>query len=85
MTRISMFFGIVVYMYYDDHKHPHFHASYEGLEAMFDFEGSLIKGFMLIRAQKLIKEWCSLHKKELKENWESARESKPLNWVEPLR
>ncbi len=52
---------------------------------MFDFDGNLIKGFMLTRAQKLIKEWCSLHKKELKENWESARESKPLNWVEPLR
>ncbi len=85
MPRISMFFGIVVYMYYDDHLPPHFHASYEGLEAMFDFEGNLVKGFMSTRANKLIKEWSSLHKKELKENWESARENKPLNWIEPLR
>ena len=55
MPRISMFFGIVIYMYYDDHNPPHFHASYEGLEGMFNFEGSLIKGYMPLRVQKLIK------------------------------
>ena len=49
MPRISIFFGIVVYMYYDDHNPPHFHASYEGLEAMFDFEGNLIKGYISIK------------------------------------
>lgn len=42
MPRISIFFGIVIYMYYDDHDPPHFHALYEGMEATFDFEGNVI-------------------------------------------
>ncbi|HEY3876562.1 MAG TPA: DUF4160 domain-containing protein [Candidatus Kapabacteria bacterium] len=32
MPEISRFFGIVVYMYYDDHAPPHFHAEYAGEE-----------------------------------------------------
>ena len=85
MPRISIFFGIIVYMYYDDHNPPHLHASYEGLEAIFDLNGNLIKGYIPTRAQRLIKEWCGLHRKELEENWNRAREDKPLNWIEPLR
>jgi hypothetical protein len=41
-----MFFGIVVYFYYDDHPPPHFHALYEGLDAQFDLEGNLVKGYL---------------------------------------
>jgi len=85
MPRISMFFGIVIYMYYDDHNPPHFHASYEGLEGAFDFDGNLLKGYMLPRAQKLISEWCRMHSNELIENWRNIETDKPLNWIEPLR
>jgi hypothetical protein len=85
MPRISMFFGIVVYMYYDDHHPPHFHALYEGSEAMFDFEGNIMKGFLPRGALQLIKEWVKFHEEELKENWERARKFMPLNWIEPLR
>ncbi len=85
MPRISFFFGIVVYMYYDDHNPPHFYVLYEGSEAVFGFEGNLIKGIITTRAQGLIKEWCNLHKVELEENWKRAKEDKPLNWIEPLR
>ena len=56
MPRISVFFGIVIYMYYDEHVPPHFHAMYEGSEAMFDFNGDLLKGAMAPRAVKLIRE-----------------------------
>jgi hypothetical protein len=85
MPRISIFFGIVIYMYYDDHNPPHFHASYEGLEGLFDFDGNLIRGYLSKRAHRLIKEWCNFYGEELKENWERAKEDKPLNWIEPLR
>jgi hypothetical protein len=43
-------------MYYDDHYPPHFHALYESSEAMFDFEGNIIKGFLPRGALQLIKE-----------------------------
>ena len=85
MPRISIFFGIVIYMYYDEHVPPHFHAMYEGLEAMFDFNGNIMKGIMAPRAQKLINEWARLHKEELEENWERSERNMPLNWIEPLR
>lgn len=85
MPRISAFFGIVVYMYYDDHNPPHFHAAYEGLEATFDFSGNLLMGDLSKRARRLVKEWCRFHGKELKENWKRARKDKPLLWIEPLQ
>ena len=75
----------LVYVYYDDHNPPHFHASHEGLEATFDFGGNLINGIMSTRANKLVKEWSGIHKGELEENWERARKDKSLNWIEPLR
>ena len=30
MPIVSMFFGIVIRMYYDEHAPPHFHAEYQG-------------------------------------------------------
>lgn len=67
MPRISIFFGIVIYIYYDDHNPPHFHASYEGLEGFFDFEGNMIRGYMPGKAQKsLSKNGAGFTKKNLK-------------------
>ncbi len=80
-----MFFGIVIYFYYDDHPPPHFHAMYEGLDAQFDLEGNLIKGYFSEKAVRLIQEWASNHKEGLQENWERARNNLTLNWIEPLR
>lgn len=39
MPTISMFYGIVIRMYYDDHNPPHFHAFFGEYEAIFNFEG----------------------------------------------
>lgn len=33
MPAISMFYGIVIYMYYQDHMPQHFHARCQGAEA----------------------------------------------------
>ncbi len=35
MPRISQFFGVVIYMYYNDHPPPHFHAEYGEFEAVY--------------------------------------------------
>ena len=40
MPRISEFFGILIYMYFEDHAPPHFHAFYgkdEALISIADF------------------------------------------------
>ena len=84
MPRISMFFGIVVFMYFDDHAPPHFHALYEGEEAVFGLDGSIQRGYLPPRVQRLIREWAELRLQELKDNWSRASENLPLFWVEPI-
>ncbi len=36
MPEISLFFGIRVTMYYDDHNPPNFHAEYNGQNVLVD-------------------------------------------------
>ena len=38
MPQISLFFGIIIRMYFDDHNPPHFHAAYGDFEAIIDIE-----------------------------------------------
>jgi len=41
MPYISMFFGIIIRMFYNEHNPPHFHAEYQGQRASFDIQGNL--------------------------------------------
>lgn len=73
-------------MFYNDHGPAHFHAEYQGERASFDFEGNVIDGQMRSRtARQLVKEWADLHRPELEEDWQRAREGRPLEYIEPLR
>lgn len=38
MPEISLFLGIRITMYYDDHNPPHFHAEYSGQSALIDIQ-----------------------------------------------
>ena len=42
MPEISLFYGIRVTMYYDDHNPPHFHAEYNGNKAIVEIDGCLL-------------------------------------------
>lgn len=47
MPKISEFFGITILMYWYDvqkHKEPHFHARFQGREAVFDLAGNCLAG-----------------------------------------
>jgi len=86
MPRISQFYGMSIYMYYQDHAPPHFHAIYGEFEAVIDIrDSSLVEGELPKRALKLVTEWARLHRAELLENWRLARASEPLEKVEPLQ
>ncbi len=86
MPRISFFYGIAIWMYWNEgaHARPHFHARYSGQAASVDFAGELIAGSLPRRALELVREWASLHQDELEANWERARRSEPLQSIEPL-
>ena len=84
MPEVSRFFGIVIKIFYDDHNPPHFHASYGDDEAVVDIETlGLFAGSLAPRAQSLVVEWASLHRGELFECWERARNLMPPGKIPP--
>lgn len=85
MPEVSRFFGIVITMYYNDHPPPHFHARYGKQKALIDIDTlSILEGKISSRARNLVNEWASLHRAELWEDWDLAREDKPLKKIDPL-
>ena len=84
MPEISRFLGIVIAMYYDDHVPPHFHAKYGEFEVTVDIGSGAIHGHFPRRALKHVLEWYELHQDELREDWELARERRPLRRIPPL-
>ena len=84
MPEISRFLGIVVYMLYDDHLPPHFHAEYGEFKILVEIESGIVEGRFPRRALKALTEWHELHKDELAENWRLAASHQPLNPIPPL-
>ena len=85
MPEISLFYGIRVTMYYDDHNPPHFHAEYNGSKVLVDIiNGRVLTGAFPSRQLKFVLAWAELHKDELMQNWELAKDDKPLLKIAPL-
>lgn len=85
MPAICMFLGIIISMYPDDHNPPHFHARYQGDDAVFTLDGDFIEGDMPKKQRKLIGAWAELHYDELCANWELAKANQELYKIDPLR
>ena len=85
MPELSRFYGIIIKMYFGDHPPPHFHAQYGEFEALINIKTlAVFSGKLPPRALGLVMEWAALHQKELKEEWEKARELEPLGKLAPL-
>lgn len=85
MPRISEFFGIVIYMYYNDHQPSHFHAEYAEDEAVYEIDTlGILRGELPRRAHAMVVEWASRHRPELREDWDLARRQLPLKSIDPL-
>jgi len=89
MPAISMFYGILIFMYYfDNKKHhlPHIHAKYGEHEAIVSIEdGTILEGEIPTTKMKLVQAWLEIHKDELKANWELAIQGEALFKIEPLK
>ncbi|MGD0226286.1 MAG: DUF4160 domain-containing protein [Terriglobia bacterium] len=84
MPEISRFFGIVIGIFYSEHGAAHFHAVYGEHEITVEVESGKIHGQFPARALRLVLEWANLHKGELIENWQLARQGQPLRRIAPL-
>jgi hypothetical protein len=85
VPEISRFFGIVVFMNFNDHPPPHFHVRYGEQKAMVAIESpTVLEGELSPRALGLVMEWAAAHRRELLEDWELARQQQPLKRIAPL-
>lgn len=89
MAVISMFYGLIISMYYGDNKQhhlPHIHVKYQNEEAVFSIpQGMLMDGSLPPNKVPLVKAWIILHSEELMANWELATNEQTIFKIEPLR
>ena len=86
---ISMFYGIIITMYWEKgepHHLPHIHAEYQDYKAVFSLpEGDLLAGALPRRQTKFVEGWIALHEDELLANWTLAMNDQQLFRIDPLR
>ena len=86
MRRISSFYGIIIWMYWNDHNPPHFHATYGNFKILIRIADlSIYSGSLPSRAFGLVMEWASVHQTELMENWNNLGQNKVPNRIDPLK
>ena len=89
MPVISMFYGIVIMMFFNDcrrHKKPHIHVEYQDREAVIGIpDGKLLGGSLPPAKLKLVTAWVEIHRDELMADWSLAARKEPVFKIEPLK
>ena len=89
MPVISMFYGIIVSLYFVDnkrHKKPHVHAKYQDQEVVLSLpDGQVLEGELPPAKMRLLLAWVEIHKDELLADWELAVSGQQPYKIEPLR
>lgn len=80
MPTISMFYGILIKMFFRDiekHHTPHIHAEFQGSVAVYSItDGELLTGSLPPSKNKLVVAWIEIHKDDLLADWQLAVEGK---------
>jgi len=86
LPRISAFYGVIIYMYWNERDHPvaHFHAYHAGRRASVSLDGKVLAGSLEPRALQFVREWAGLRQEEILADWERARKNEPLLRIPPL-
>ena len=89
MAIISMFYGIIVSMYFFDkrqHHLPHIHVKYQDQEAVIAIlNGEMLDGDLKPNRLKLVQAWIEIHQDELMADWELASQGQSIFKIDPLK
>jgi hypothetical protein len=89
MPTISMFYGIIIQMYYLDnkqHNQPHIHANYGEFDIVISIpDGEILEGEIPNKKLKLILAWIEIHKEDLMADWKLASNGDMPHKIIPLR
>ena len=88
MPILSMFYGIVVYMYFYDvqrHHTPHFHVEYAEFTVVIAIDsGDVLEGDLPRNKMKLVQAWLEIHREEIMADWSLAVRGLPVQKIKPL-
>jgi hypothetical protein len=89
MPTISMFYGVIIYMYFFDnkkHNKPHIHAEYAEHSIVISIEsGEVLGGALPNKQLKMVQAWIAIHEDELMADWKLAIEGQELFRIDPLK
>ena len=89
MPTISMFFGILVSIFYGDceqHHSPHIHVRYQGNKASLAIDdGRLLAGDFPPRQLRMAQVWIDIHRDELMADWELVAAGEQPFRIAPLQ
>ena len=88
MTPISLFYGIIIYMYTDrstELKVPHIHAVYKEEEVIIALTGEVLDGHMRPEKLVLVQAWLTIHADDLNANWRLMMNGNEVFRIDPLR
>ena len=89
MPTISMFYGILVLMYFRDnqrHNLPHIHVRYQGQEAVVAIQdGVVLEGKIAPRQLRMVQVSMDIHREDLLLNWDLAVSGEPPFRIAPLQ
>ena len=89
MPTISMFYGIIIALFYEDtgrHNKPHIHVRYQGHKASVLIEdGTVLAGDIPIKQLRMVQVWIDIHQDELMADWELAAAGEEPFRISPLQ
>ena len=89
MAIISLFYGIIISMYFFDnrrHHIPHIHVKHQEQEAVIVIPtGDILEGSLKPNKLKLVQAWIEIHQDDLMADWELASAGESIFKIDPLR
>ena len=88
MPTLSMFFGIIIRMYYapKEHNPPHIHVYYQEHTATINIDDcSISQGKIPTKQLRLVTAWIELHRDELMADWQLCQNGEKPFTIEPLK
>ncbi len=89
MPVISMFYGVIVKLFYFDnqqHHCPHIHVYYQDESAVIEIpSGKVLEGKLKSNKMKLVQAWIEIHQDELMADWELAVNGDEIFKIDPLK
>ena len=87
MATLSMFYGIIIKMLYDDtaqHNKPHVHVYYGEYEAVVAIDGELLAGSLPQKQLKIVTGWLAFHEEEAYKAWNLAVKGEHFDKIAPM-